>query len=145
VVILGRRIVRATATFGDTAIYVDGTPMAITGEDGSFAILGLGPGQRVFEARRPGCLSSRKLVDVPADGVVDLGTTLLELGDAFADNRVDILDPQMVRAGFGRCQGTAGYQAFLDMDGDGCIDSADYFIVMSNLGKVGPTKWGVPP
>jgi len=139
-------VVRATATYGDTVIKVDGTPRAVTGEEGHFSILGLPPGWHSFEAVRPANLTSRKLIQLPTDGLVDLGPTLLELGDAFADNQVDIIDAELVRSADGRCRGGAGtYQAFLDMNGDGCIDRADYLIVLDNLGKVGPTMWGIPP
>lgn len=144
-VVLGRRVVPATTTPGDTVIRVDGTPMAYTGEDGSFAILGLTPGQHSFEAYRPSSLSSRKVQELPASGVVDLGPTLLVLGDAFADNRIDILDAELVLAGNGRCQGERGFQTFLDLNGDGCINLVDYNIVWANMGKVGPTAWGMPP
>jgi hypothetical protein len=144
-VVLGRRVVEATSVPGDTVIKVDGTPMAYTGEDGSFAILGLTGGQHTIEAFRVSSLSSRKFMDLPASGVVDLGPTLMVLGDAFADNRVDILDAELVLAGFGRCRGERGYQAFLDINGDGCTDMLDYNIVWANMGKVGPTQWGMPP
>jgi hypothetical protein len=144
-VILGRRVVRATATFGDTVILVDGTPETVTGEDGSFVLLDLRPGQHWLEASRLGSLTSRAFLVVPAAGLVDLGPTLLELGDTFRDNRIDIIDAELVRAGEGRCRETPGYQATLDLNGDGCIDRVDYVIVMNNIGKVGPSRWGIPP
>ncbi len=144
-ILLGQRVVHAVSAYGDTQILVDGTPAAVTGADGWFAVLGVTPGEHVVEALRPGCLTSRTIVSVPVDGVVNVGTTLLELGDALADNRVNVLDAELVWSAQGRCGGDPSYQAFLDMDGNGCVDMTDYLAVLGNLGFVGPTRWGDRP
>jgi hypothetical protein len=144
-ILLGQRLVNATPSYGDTEVRVDGTPRAVNEEDGWFVVLDPPPGLRVVELFYPGALTSRGSFQVPAGKVVLLGATRLVLGDVFANNVIDAVDVQLVRAALGRCHGEASYQAFLDLNKDGCTDGADLTIVQTNLGITGPTRWTTSP
>ncbi len=57
------------------------------------------------------------------------------LGDANRDNCVDVLDLLDLIAAFGKCQGTAGYNAWCDFGGDGCVDVLDLLDLINNFGR----------
>jgi hypothetical protein len=124
---------------------VDGTPGALTGADGAFVALGFRPGLHVIEAVRPGYLPALKRFVATPRGHTDIGEALLIAGDLFRDGRIDVLDVMLAQAAFGRCSGSPTFQAWLDLDGDGCVTTKDLDIVMSNFGRVGPTNWSPVP
>jgi len=51
-----------------------------------------------------------------------------EIGNPNCDNVVDIADLSLLRPGFGTVQGEDGYQTYLDFDGNGIIDIADFAV-----------------
>jgi plastocyanin len=144
-ILMGRVLVDAVPHYGDTRIYLDGLPAGISADDGSFVLLGVAPGQHVLEAAHLSALVSRGVFFLPSRQVLNVGDTRLVLGDVYADNRIDIVDAELVRAATGRCVWDPKYQAFLDVNGDGCINSDDYAIVFGNIGKHGPTGWTANP
>jgi hypothetical protein len=143
--LLGVRVVAATPSYGDTSVWVDGTPAAVTNLDGWFAVLGVSPGTHTVEARFPGALPSRGSFYVPPGRVLFIGATRLVLGDVYANNVIDIVDAELVQAAFGRCRADRSYQAFLDLNRDGCINQTDYDVLYANLGRTGPTAWALSP
>lgn len=144
-ILIGQRLLDATPSYGDTTVLVDGTPAAQTQEDGWFVVLNPLPGNRVVELRYPGALPSRGSFNVPAGKVVFLGQTKLVLGDVYPNNVIDRVDIDLVRAALGRCKPEQSYQAFLDLNKDGCIDTVDLTIVVTNEGITGPTRWTTSP
>lgn len=54
--------------------------------------------------------------------------TVRPAGDLTGDNLVDAADRNLLRQSLGKCQGTTGYNAEADYDGDHCITQADYQI-----------------
>ncbi len=144
-ILIGQVRVQGRTDWRDTRILVDGEEHAVTGDDGWFLVLGVAPGLRTVEARRAGALSSRGIFDVGAGQLVSLGGTVLIAGDVLANGTIDLLDSLSVNASLGRCIGDSSYQAFVDLDGSGCVDPADASLVNGNLGRVGPTGWTGAP
>jgi hypothetical protein len=144
-ILIGQRLIDATPSYGDTTVLVDGTPVAQTQEDGWFVVLNPLPGLRAVELRYAGALPSRGLFNVPSGKVVFLGATKLVLGDVYPNNIIDQVDIDLVRAALGRCKPQQSYQAFLDLNKDGCIDGVDLTIVITNEGITGPTRWTTSP
>jgi hypothetical protein len=124
---------------------VDGEERAVTGDDGWFLALSVEPGLRTVEAQRAGALASRGTFEVGAGQLVSLGETVLVSGDVLANGTIDLLDLLSVNASLGRCLGDSSYQAFVDLDGSGCVDPADAGLVSGNLGRTGPTGWTGAP
>jgi uncharacterized protein YkwD len=144
-IIIGSVQVQGRTAWQDIRILIDGVDRAVTGDNGRFVVLGVVPGLRTIEARRAGTLVSRGVFDIGSGRLVDVGGTLLVSGDVFANGSIDLLDLLSVSAALGRCRGMPSYQAFVDLDGSGCVDAADVDLVSGNLGRVGPTGWTVAP
>jgi hypothetical protein len=144
-VLHGQVRVQARGSWGDTVIYLDGTPRALTGVDGWIAVFEVEPGLRTLEARKNGYLYSRRTIEVIPGVVTWAGETLLIAGDTFPDNRIDVLDAITVQAAWGRCAGMPGYQRWIDSDGSGCVGADDLRVVHENMGLVGPLPWSAVP
>lgn len=144
-ILIGRVEVQGRSDWTSTSVLVDGEPRATTGDNGRFIVLGVPAGKRVVETRRAGALVSRGTFDVTAAQVKDVGATRLVAGDVLSNNSVDLFDLLLVYAAAGRCVGNPSYQAVVDLDGNGCINSADAQIVSGNVGRFGPTAWTVNP
>jgi hypothetical protein len=142
---MGRVRVPVGSAWGDTMIFIDGTPRAVTGDDGTFVVLGVEAGQRTVSAERAGALTSQVRVTVRAGQLNNVGETLLVLGEVYPDGIIDQLDWLMVTTALGRCRGDADFQSWLDIDRDGCITTSDRYWVELNLGRVGPTAWSLTP
>jgi len=50
-----------------------------------------------------------------------------KIGNPNCDNVVNIADPVPLKPGFGKNEGEDGYQVYLDFDGNGVIDVADFW------------------
>jgi hypothetical protein len=144
-ILLGRVRVQTRSVWGDTTIFVDGQPRAITGDDGWFVLLGLTPGLHVVRAQRTGALSSEGTFYVQPGVVNYTGETLMILGDVYDNDRIDLFDWMLVQAAIGRCVGDPSFQSWIDLDLDGCVTSDDLRYVEDNLGFVGPTEWSPIP
>lgn len=66
---------------------------------------------------------------------IEAGTQLT--GDANNDNRVSIVDFNMVRATFSKQVGDDGYDARADFTGDSVVNIRDFNLLRGNIGKAG--------
>ena len=66
---------------------------------------------------------------------VNVGT--LREGDANNDNFVTLTDFSILATTFGKCQGTAGYDARADFNQSGCVTLQDFSLLATNFGKAG--------
>lgn len=125
---------------GGTTIYVNGAPVAVTADDGSFVVRGLVAGYKTVRARRYGFLDAAAQVAV-GGALTQLPAVQLPSGDTHVDMRVTAFDQLIVQLRFGACLGSPAYAAHVDLDGSGCIDAADLALVNVNLGRYGPVSW----
>jgi hypothetical protein len=58
-----------------------------------------------------------------------------EIGNPNCDTVVNITDLVMLKPGFGTAEGETGYQTYLDFDGNGIIDVADFLILKKYFGN----------
>lgn len=144
-ILIGRVEVQGRTDWTGSTVWVDDVARATTGDNGRFIVLGVTAGKHVVEARRAGALGSRGTFDVAAAQVKDVGATRLATGDVLSNGAVDLFDLLLVYAAAGRCVGNPSYQAFVDLDGNGCINAADAQLVSGNVGRSGPTGWTVDP
>lgn len=126
-------------------IKVDGRFAGRTGPDGCFVVSGVASGRRKVEAHTDGALNSRKTIQVGIGVRSNLGSTRLVGGDAYVDNKIDLLDLLTVAAARGKCVGRSGYSLALDVDHDGCVGDSDFNIVWGRVGRSGPTGWTLNP
>lgn len=144
-ILIGRVQVQGRVDWAGTRIFVDGVERSMTGDGGRFIVIGVASGMRVVEARRAGALTSRGDFDVAPSQVRDVGETKLLAGEIVANDAIDLFDLLLINAASGRCTGNPGYQPFVDLDGNGCINGADALLVSANLGRTGPTGWTPAP
>jgi len=57
-----------------------------------------------------------------------------EVGNVNCDSVVNITDLVLLKAGFGAAQGESAYQTYLDFDGNGVIDVADFLVLKNYFG-----------
>lgn len=70
--------------------------------------------------------------------VVDLANNgALKEGDADDNNYVTIVDFSLLRASFGKCAGTAGYDDRTNFDQDTCVTILDFSLLRQNFGQGG--------
>ena len=110
---------------------------ATTDASDNFTITGMPSGTSYVRVKNAHTVSNcRANVVVPSAGVVDLGT-MLE-GDANNDDKINIIDFSVLRGGFGKCLGVAGWDPRPDFNGDGCINIRDFSLLRTNFTKQGP-------
>jgi hypothetical protein len=66
-------------------------------------------------------------------------------GDANRDAVVDATDSELVKASLGLCDGEAKFDTFVDLNGDGCVTTADVDIVSQVIGHELPATDGQAP
>jgi hypothetical protein len=144
-VLAGEVRVQARTDWRATEILVDGVPGGTTASNGRFVVRDVAPGMHTVQAKRQGALASRTTVQVAAGQVLDLGATRLLAGEVYPNGRIDGLDVVLIAAAAGRCAGQTSFQAWLDLDADGCVTAADVAIAQANMGRTGPTGWTLAP
>lgn len=73
-------------------------------------------------------------LDSDADGVGDDCECSPLPGDVDHDIDVDLADLALLLAGYGHCQGEAGYDPCADFDASGCCDLSDVSVLLANFG-----------
>lgn len=136
-----RVTLQGRALHGGTTIYVNGAPVAVTADDGSFTVRGIAAGYKTVRARRYGYLDAAVQASVFAGATTQLPAVQLPSGDTHVDQRVTAFDSLVVQLRYGACVGGAAYAAHVDLDGSGCIGPADLALVTVNLGRYGPVGW----
>jgi hypothetical protein len=68
-------------------------------------------------------------------GGISSGGTTGKVGDFDGNGQVDFSDFLTFAQGFGKSQGTAGFNAALDLDKSGAIDFPDFLLFAQNFGK----------
>ncbi|MFN8424216.1 MAG: CAP domain-containing protein [Anaerolineae bacterium] len=137
----GRVILQGRTVHAGTIIYVNGVGMVITAGDGTFTVYGVAPGFQTVRAQHYGFLGAAAQVSLASGQTVALGPTQLLSGDVHLDQRVTSIDQLVVQLHYGACVGTPAYAEYVDLDGSGCIDTADLGLVTPNIGRYGPTAW----
>lgn len=142
--IAGRVLLQGQSAGGGGAfVAVNGQLMAIASRNGLFEISGIPAGPVKVEAYRPGWLISRGEAQLAPDQRLDIGPTLLRAGDIQLDLMIDRNDRMLMEYSVGSCSGATRFNATADFDGDGCVDAEDAALLISNLGWMGASGWGV--
>lgn len=103
---------------------------------GRFTIAGIPPGSYRIGVKSGNTLrvtTSQTLVN----GANNIDFGLLPPGDADNDNNVTVIDFSILRTTFGKCTGTAGYDARADFDGSGCVLIVDFSLLRTRFGAAG--------
>jgi hypothetical protein len=84
-------------------------------------------GQAVFSGLAKGSYYATFFINDSYSEIVQrVNFTVRPAGDLTGDGLVDVTDRNLLRQSLGKCQGTAGYLAEADYDGDNCITQRDY-------------------
>ena len=140
--IVGAVILQGRTNYNDVKIFLNDKPMAVTDQQGRFAMANLSPGFYQVRANLPGYLISEEhFLGCHAGRIINMRETILLGGDTTQDGQVNLFDLVLIGRPFNTCGGSTRFDARADLNQTGCVDIFDFVLASSNYGRLGPTRW----
>lgn len=128
--ISGRILVKCRGNHDGVIVWTDQDHKTETDAQGDYEIAGLADGEFVVRAWSKNCLA--RIVDtiqISGAAVTGVNDTLFA-GDVTEDGRINLLDAGAILAAYQATPDSAAWDAVLDIDGSGVIDSLDIAALM---------------
>jgi beta propeller repeat protein len=108
-----------------------------TDSNGNYTLYGVPVGVYDLTAKGRKWLRQKQVNVVSQSWTVTSVDFYLRGGDADDSNCVNIVDLNILKASYGKCEGQPGYDERADFNNSGCVNIQDLSILQSNYGKCG--------